>query len=256
MMMLAAWNTLDEVAAYLLDRTGEPWTARAVLERLSDLKPETVTICPPVGTPFLILKDGRWENWTYSHPMLFEVGGGHLDSCLHQWLISNSAGHIQMVRGNDRFQIVAQIPMEWVRIRRSDVDMLPTAFHQLVDGMKRGQHPKLRGALDSSDTNDQFSDIPQQRAESATNERAKRKRVDAMRALLEELVPKMERQGKTIGASTVMAELKRLDDPCILDTKPDGVVWERASGRPTTLKLKGLYLRLQRMGFVGQNARR
>lgn len=30
MMILATWNTLDEVAAYLLDRTGEPWTPRSI----------------------------------------------------------------------------------------------------------------------------------------------------------------------------------------------------------------------------------
>ncbi|TMS58292.1 hypothetical protein MW7_005935 [Imbroritus primus] len=255
MMMLAAWNTLDEVAAYLLDRTGEPWTSRAVLERLSNLKPETVRICPPVGIPFLILKDGCWEKWTYSYPMLFEVRGGHLASSLHQWLISNSAENIQMVHGNNRFQTVAQIPMEWVRINRSDVDMLPTVFHRLVDELASGRYPELRGELDSSGADEEFSDTPSHRTEvhveAAARERSKGTRADAMKLLLQDLVPEMQRQGRRVNGGTVMAELKKTNDPCVVDTKPEGVVWERVSGKPETLTITALNRRLKRMNLVG-----
>lgn len=258
MMILATWNTLDEVAAYLLDRTGEPWTPRSILERFSELKPEAVTICPPTGIPILILKDGHWENWAYGSPMLFAMGGSHADGCLHQWLISNSASNVQMVRGNDRFQTTAQIPMECVRIHRSDVDKLPTTFHRLIDELAQGHHPELEVTLDLIDTSPPHCGVSLQHAELQVqflSKGATRQRADAMSNLLAELVPEMVRQGKNITAGTVMEELKKVKDSCVVDVKPEGAVWERFSGQLETLTVTALQRRLKRMGFVGKNAR-
>lgn len=74
-------------------------------------------------------------------------------------------------------------------------------------------------------------------------------RQDAMSMEINRILASWGDSKERVTATTVMAKLKNLagqSGSCVVDISGDGVVWERADGKPETLTLKALEKRLAR----------